>query len=172
MIWVDYCIIAVFLISVVIGIARGFVREVLGIGTWVLAVWLAWAFSDEAALALEHKISDPALRLAASYAVLFLGGLLVGAITTWFVCELVDNSSFRRTDRTLGGGFGLVRASLLAAAFVLVADTMGARQDAWWQESVFVTRLEWLAQGLKSVVPAGWLEKLKPAPIPEGQPSS
>lgn len=172
MIWVDYCIIAVFLISVVIGVARGFVRETLGIATWVLAFWLALAFADEAAAALDQKISDPALRLAASYAVLFLGGLLVGAITTWFVCELVDNSSFRRMDRTLGGGFGLIRAALLAAAFVLVADTMGARQDAWWQQSTLVRHFEWLARGLQSIVPVGWLEKLRPAPTSEAQPSS
>ncbi|TXI08854.1 MAG: hypothetical protein E6Q76_06660 [Rhizobium sp.] len=46
MIWVDWCIVAVFLISILVGLLRGFAREILNVLTWVLAFGLAWLFGD------------------------------------------------------------------------------------------------------------------------------
>jgi hypothetical protein len=45
---------------------------------------------------------------------------------------------------------------------MLVAGTMGAGKDHWWQSSLFIPHLEWMADGLGHVTPQSWLEKLKP----------
>lgn len=171
MIWVDYCILAVFVLSTLIGILRGFARESLGLATWVLAFFLAWLFGADLAMTLDDKILNPALRLATGYALVFLGTLLTGSIVTYFVGEAIRASGFGPTDRTLGGGLGLVRGVVIVAAFILVARTMGAEKDRWWQDSLLVKRFEWLADGLKTLVPDAWLERLAPEPTPTSPPS-
>jgi membrane protein required for colicin V production len=164
MIWVDYCILAVFAVSALIGILRGFTREFLGVLTWLFAVWLAWAFADDYAPRLAGRIEAPELRLFCAMAALFLVGLFVAALITTILSLIVRNSLLSGTDRTLGGGFGLVRALLMVATFVLVADTMGARQERWWQDSALLGQFDWLAQGLHAIVPQSWLDLLRPVP--------
>jgi membrane protein required for colicin V production len=164
MIWVDYCIIAVFILSVAVGLLRGFTREALGLATWIFALGLSWLFGKVGAGMLEQQIADPAIRLGCAYALLFLGGLLVGSLVTAIVSEVVKHTFLVGPDRMLGAGFGLVRAVVFVAAFVLVAATMGAAQDRWWQQSVFVGKFEWLARGLGTLVPERWLEALRADP--------
>ena len=40
--WFDYSILAILALSVLVGLWRGFVSEVLALVCWVLAFWLAW----------------------------------------------------------------------------------------------------------------------------------
>ena len=168
MIWVDYCILGVTLLSVVTGLLRGFTKEIFGLLTWALALILTWLFGDTAVGLLEGRISIPALRWLAGYAITFLGGLLIGSLASMLFVEWVRNSRLATADRTLGGGFGLIRALLIAGLFVMVAGNMGAKPEAWWQKSFFVPKLEWLADGLEHLVPETWLEKIRPeAEAPE-----
>ncbi|MDM4771072.1 CvpA family protein [Solimonas sp. SE-A11] len=164
MIWVDYCIFAVFILSVAIGLLRGFTREVLGLATWLFALLLAWLLGHTLADALAGKISNPALRLGCAYLLLFLGGLLVGALVTHFVSEAVKDSFLSLPNRMVGGGYGLARAAVLTAGFVLVAGQMGAKTESWWQQSLLIGKFEWLADGLATLVPERWLEVLRPDP--------
>jgi membrane protein required for colicin V production len=165
MIWVDYCILAVFILSIVIGLLRGFTKEILGLGTWIFALLLAWLLGNTVAGMLAEKISNPALRLGCAYLLLFLGGLLVGALVTHFVSEAVKDSFLSLPNRMVGGGYGLARAAVLTAAFVLVASQMGAEKEPWWQQSLLIDKFEWLAEGLATLVPERWLEVLRPDPI-------
>lgn len=172
MIWVDYGILIVFLVSVLIGLFRGFTRELLGLLSWVAAFWIAWAFAGDLSAVLASRISDGSLRMAVCYAVLFFGSLLVGAIATSLLVEAARNSRFSPADRMLGAALGGLRAALLAGLFILLAGMTDARNDRWWKESVLVSRMEWIADALKSVIPQGWLEKLKPqAAAAGGTPS-
>lgn len=163
MIWVDYCILTLILLSTVVGVLRGFAREALGLVTWLLAFWLAFSFADPLSAWLAPRISVPSVRMAVSYAVLFLAGLLVGGILTSMIVQGLRNSAFSSTDRTLGAGFGVIRGVLLVALFVLLAGMTPARQDPWWRQSVLIARFEWLADGLRIVMPEAWLDLLRPA---------
>ncbi|HSW12461.1 MAG TPA: CvpA family protein [Solimonas sp.] len=174
MIWVDYCILAVFILSLIVGLMRGFTREVLGFATWIFAFGLAWLFGRSLASGLEGQISQPALRLVAAYVMLFLGGLLAGSLITYFMSEAIKESFLSLSDRALGGGFGMLRAALLVVILVLVGTQMGAQKQRWWSESLLIGSFQWLADGLASVLPERWLEALRPEPNPplEPQPSS
>ena len=164
MIWVDWCIVAVFLISILIGLLRGFAREILNVLSWVLAFGLAWLFGDMVAGLLTGHISSPEIRSVCAYAVLFIAGLLTGAIITYLLTEWIRGSFLDGIDRTLGGAIGFVRALFFTCVFLVIAGTMGAKQDRWWNESLFIPHIDWLAEDLKLLIPERWLERLKPAP--------
>ena len=59
MIWVDYAIIGLILISSVIGLLRGFIREAFSLVIWVIAIWVGLTFSREFSSFLDGIISYP-----------------------------------------------------------------------------------------------------------------
>lgn len=163
MIWVDYCILTVIVVSILIGILRGFAREALGLATWLLAGLLAWLLAQPFDRYLEAHIGVAAVRHATAYGLLFLAGLLIGGVLTSLIVSMIKQSRFSPADRTLGGGFGLIRGVLLVSLFVLLAGMTPISQDAWWRQSMLLPRFEPLAQGLGSLMPRSWLAALQPA---------
>lgn len=162
MTWVDYAVAGVFVISALLGIWRGFTREILSLLTWVGAFIAAALWGGQGAAWFERWIADTALREAAGTASVFFIALFVGAVLSHFVVVAVRDSRFSATDRTLGGGLGLIRAVLLVALFVLVAQRLELRQTPSMQASILLPRFAPLAQGLATVIPARWLEWLQP----------
>lgn len=163
MTWVDYCILFVFALSVLVGVWRGFTREVLSLLTWIVAFVAAMLFSDLMAVRLEQQISDPALRGAAASALVFFGALVLGAVISHFVVVAVRDSRFSPADRTIGGGLGLIRAVILISLFVLISAQMGASDKRWWRESQMISAFSPLARGFETIIPERWLALLKPA---------
>jgi membrane protein required for colicin V production len=159
--WADYLILAVMLLSILIGLFRGFAREVLGIAGWVLAFWVAFTFTHWGSERLEHVISIPSVRHAAAFGGLFLVTLLVSSIITWAIGRAVQDSALSSIDRTLGGGFGVLRGLLVIAALLLAAGSTEVRADPWWSQSVLIPHLEWTAETLRTVVPEHWIQVLQ-----------
>src|SRR5437867_3121921 len=98
MIWVDWCLLVLGILSVVLGILRGFFREVATLAVWALALVIAMALGDSLAEYLKTYISVPSVRTAAGYAILFLGVLILGAIVTHFIVDLIRRSVISGTD--------------------------------------------------------------------------
>ena len=162
MIWVDWCLLAALAVSILIGVIRGFTREVLGLASWIMAIAAALLLAPAAAVYLEPHISVPSIRIASAYGLVFLAGLLLGAIVTSLVSLLVRKSPLSGVDRVVGGGFGVIRGVLVAVILVSLVGLTPARQDPWWRDSLFVGKLEWLADGFKQLMPADWQQRLKP----------
>ena len=158
--WVDIVICLVLAISMIVGVLRGFTREVLSLAIWVIAFWMAWGFGPQAAAYLGRWINSAAVRLYAGYAVVFLVTLVVGAAVVSGLVKLVRSSSLASTDRTLGAAIGLLRGLVLIVAGIMLAGINGDRTSAWWQHSLIVPRLAPVADSLHSVVPTDWLKPL------------
>jgi len=164
MIWVDWCILGLGLLSALLGILRGFFREVATLAVWVLALVIAVQFGELLADALTPYISLPSIRIAAAYALLFIGVLVIGAIITHFIVEMIRRSVISGTDRALGGLFGVARALIVGGFLVLIAGKTVVREDAWWKQSLTIPLLEQVAGGMSAVMPAQWVDALTPKP--------
>ena len=164
MIWVDWCILGLGLLSALLGILRGFFREVATLAVWVLALVVAVQFGELLADQLQPYISVPSIRVAAAYAILFLGVLIIGAIITHFIVEMIRRSVISGTDRALGGLFGVARALIIGGFLVLVAGKTIVRQDAWWKQSLTIPVLETVAAGIATILPETWIDAITPKP--------
>ena len=163
MIWADWALLAVLVASIVIGIIRGFTREFFGLISWIVAILAAVFLAPVAHDWLGSTVSTPSLRIAASYAVVFFGFLVLGAVVTAVVSSLVQKSGLTGVDRTIGGGFGLIRGVLIGVVLVWIIGLTPARQDPWWKESTLIPPLEWLAEGFRSILPDKWARYAEPA---------
>src|SRR5690349_23772049 len=118
MIWADWVLIAALIVSIIIGAIRGFTREFLGLVSWIVAIAAAVLLAPSAVGWLDSWIKTPSLRIAGSYALVFFGALVLGAIVTSIVSMLVRKSALSGFDRMVGGGFGLIRGVLVAVVAV------------------------------------------------------
>lgn len=162
--WLDYVILGTLLLSTLVGVIRGVTREVLGLGTWVLAFIAAYFFADDLSLWLQDWIDDGPVRMLSAYAGVFIGSLAIGAIFTALLTHWIRESRLSGADRTLGGGFGLARAVVLVGAGVLLSDLAEAREAPWWTGSSLVEHFEVVGQAIAAILPEGWIDALRPAP--------
>lgn len=134
----DIVILAVLALSVLFGLWRGFVAEVLSLVCWIAAFWVAWMFGDAVAAWYGQWLHQPAARIIAGYLTCFLGVLVAGALLGWVLRKLIQSSGLSGADRMLGMLFGLVRGVLLVIVIVLVLDFTPLAGAAWWQRSQLI----------------------------------
>lgn len=140
--WADFAILAIIALSAVIGFFRGFLREVVGLCTWILAFYLAFVSAESVAVWFRQWIASGSIRIAVAFGVVFIGVLIAGAVANYVLGQLVSKTGFAGTDRTVGGAFGIVRGVAILVVLALLAGTTPLPHDAWWRESIFIDHLQ------------------------------
>src|SRR5262245_53762603 len=110
---VDYLLIAIVVISIVMGAMRGLLREAVSLATWILALLLAWHFAPSLEPHLGKWIAQyPQARAWAARGLIFLFVLLIGTAVGALLGHFVRLSIFSGVDRLLGAVFGVLRGSI------------------------------------------------------------
>ena len=135
MVTTDWVLLAVLLLSVLLGLWRGLMYEVLSLAGWVLAFILAQTFADEVAAWLPVDGLSPALKLALAFVLVFIVVAFAGGMVAWLVQKLVATVGLRPVDRVLGGAFGLARALVMLLGAAVVVSMMQMQSAAWWRGS-------------------------------------
>ena len=148
----DYIILAIILLSALISIGRGFVREVLSLLGWIAALWVSVSYSSPLA-DLFKAISVPSMRRLLAFLTLFIVTLLVAAGVNYLIAKLIVSTGLSRTDRTLGILFGVVRGAAVVMVLVLMAGLTPLPQDPWWDESLLLGRFQRMAEWLRGYLP-------------------
>ncbi|HZJ95002.1 MAG TPA: CvpA family protein [Thiopseudomonas sp.] len=150
--WVDAVIIGVVVISSIISLNRGFVKEALSLLTWVIAGVIAWMFGGSLAHHFQPYIDTPSVRVIAACAVLFVMTLLVGALINYLLGQLIRVTGLTGTDRLLGMVFGAARGLLLVVVSVGLLSLAPVERDAWWQQSTLLPHFILIADWSKNII--------------------
>ncbi len=152
----DIILLAVMLISGLLAMIRGFMREILSIGAWGIAAIAALTFYSKLAPIVKSYVSlgDTATN-AISAAVVFLVTLLIVAIITVRISDIILDSRVGALDRTLGFLFGLGRGLLVVVvAFLFFAWLVPDRsQPEWVRGAKSKVVLQSTGQWLMSLLP-------------------
>lgn len=159
--WVDYLIISIIVLSALVGVARGLIREVLSLGVWILALLVAWFFHRDVADLLIPYLSQPSLRIALAFAMLVLSVLFLGAILGAVLVAIVDKAGLTGLDRFLGLGFGTARGVVIVAMVVFLAALTPLPQDPLWAGSSLIGDFQVLGDWFLGLVPADLQARLK-----------
>ena len=151
--WADYAIIITILLSIVISLVRGFVREAMSLASWILALWVGLTFSSTLATLLEAYIKTAPLRMVVAFFILFAITLILGAIINFVICQFVKKTGLSGTDRMLGMVFGLGRGVLLVALLLLVAQLSSLPNDTWWTTSVLISKFTGIVTWIQGFLP-------------------
>ena len=148
----DIIIVVALSLSVLMGLWRGFIGEVLALACWIVAFWVAWQFGDKLA-AQFTAISLPSARLVLGYAICFFAVLILGALLSFLMRKLIAGSGLTGSDRMLGMVFGLIRGLALVTLTVLILGFTPLPRDPWWQQSQLLPGFERSAQWLSAKLP-------------------
>lgn len=137
--WADWVIISVLLISTLLSLWRGFVREAISLATWFLSIAVAIVFRPGMAVFLEPLIANPAGRSIVAFISLFVMAMIVGSVVGIIVRRLIKAAGMSGIDRTLGMAFGIVRGVMVVALAVGLLSWSNFVQDfIWWKTSVLI----------------------------------
>jgi membrane protein required for colicin V production len=151
---VDWILLAVLGLSLLLGMWRGIVQEVLSLVGWVAAFYVSQMYAPMAAAWLPMDGSSQMLRYAAGFVVVFVAVLVGTVLVSALIKKLISAVGLGPLDRLLGSLFGLMRGVvILLAVTVFVGMTPMRDTDAWKQAQ----GTQWLQQFLhvlKPVLPA------------------
>jgi membrane protein required for colicin V production len=166
----DVVLIVVMLISGLLAMVRGFMREVLSIVAWVLAaVATLYAYSKLLPLAKQYVNNDIVAAIAVIGGV-FLLTLLIVSILTVRISDMVLDSRVGALDRTLGFLFGLARGLVIVVvAFMFFNWLVPDRSQPEWVKSaksrvVLAGTGQWLMSMLPEDPESTILKRLKRRP--------
>lgn len=148
--WVDVALLAVLGLSILLGLWRGLVYEVLSVAGWVIAFFVAQRFAGDVAEMLPMEQFAPALRLAAGFALVFISTAFACGMVSWLVKKMVASVGLRPVDRILGGVFGIARGLLILLGLTVVVSMTPLHAEPAWQASPVAAGL---AQGLGAIKP-------------------
>lgn len=151
--WFDFAILAVILLSALISLVRGFVKESISLATWLIAGFIALTYYLVLSELFIPYIDSPTISQVAAFSILFLATLIVGAIINYMVSQLVSKTGLSGTDKTLGVVFGAARGILIIAMIVLFAGLTPMPSESWWQESLMVEHFLNVALWIKDFMP-------------------
>jgi len=116
---IDFLILIIMAWCIVSSAMKGFVREVLGLATILIALLLASWFYHRAGPLFKDVVKTENLGLFFAFSVIFLGTLLVGSVAIWLATRFLKFAKLQLVDRVLGGAFGFIRGWVLVAVVLL-----------------------------------------------------
>ena len=151
----DIVLLVVMLVSGLLAMVRGFMREVLSITAWVLAAGVTlYSYGKLVPFAKQYFNNDIVATVAVVGGV-FLVTLLVVSVITIRISDMVLDSRVGALDRTLGFLFGLARGLVIVVvAFIFFSWLVPERsQPDWVKSAKSLTVLKKAGDSLTSMLP-------------------
>nr|WP_316639450.1 CvpA family protein [uncultured Roseateles sp.] len=159
--WVDIAMACVLLFSLLAGVWRGLLFEVLSLMGWVVAYFGSQLLAPYISHWVLVGAEGSTLQQVSSLVLAFVLLLLLWGLGARLVRMLVQASPLSALDRLLGAGFGLIRGLLICLLAVLVVGMTPAAHSAQWQDSELVPWMQVVLQGLKPVLPPSIVQYVK-----------
>src|SRR6201987_4600210 len=129
----DLILLGVMLISGLLAMVRGFMREILSIAAWGTAALVTlYAFSKLLPTAKTYFNNDTVASVVV-VAGTFIGTMIVVSVITVRISDMILDSRIGALDRTLGFLFGLGRGLLIVViAFMFFSWLVPEKQRPGW----------------------------------------
>lgn len=151
--WVDIAIGSLIVLSGLISLVRGFIKEAVSLCIWVVSVFLAFQFAPWVGSRVFSAIHNHGLNYAVAFIIILLACLLIGVIINALVSALVKKTGATALDRFLGVIFGLMRGVIVVTVLVMLATFTRLPQAAWWKSSRLIPQFKPAVVWLKHMLP-------------------
>lgn len=149
----DWIAVALLVVSMLLGLVRGLVFEVISLAGWVVAFVAAQWLAEDVGRWLPFGDPAASWRYAAGFVLVFVGVAFSVGLLAALTRKLVAAIGLRPVDRILGGVFGVARGAMAMLAVAVVVHLLALSDSAWWHESRSAIVLDAALQGLKPALP-------------------
>lgn len=149
----DLVLLAVLLLSAIVGLWRGLTFEVLALLGWVAAYVAAQLLGPLAAPLLPVGSPGSALNHGAAFAAVFVLTLIVWGLAARGVRALIQATPLSGLDRLLGSVFGVLRGAVVLLALATVVLLTPLKNSSSWQQSQLGQALTVALRQLQPLLP-------------------
>jgi len=156
----DYLVVLIVASSLLLGLWRGVVGEVIALVAWVLA-FLAAQWWGTPLSQWFAGIADPTLRVVAGWIAVFVVVLVAMALLRLAVCGLIKALGMTLSDRLLGILFGVARGLVIVLFLVALGGMTALPKEKWWSEAYFAAPLETAVLASKPWLPSDVAKRIR-----------
>ena len=151
----DLILLGVMLISALLAMIRGFMREILSIAAWAIAAITTLYLYARLLPTASQYFNNEWVAKGVVIVGVFLGTLLVVSVITIRVSDMILDSRIGALDRTLGFLFGLGRGLIIMVVAFLFFDWLvpTKSQPTWVSGAKSKVVLQGTGDWLKSLLP-------------------
>ena len=151
----DLVILAVLLISGLLALSRGFVKEVLSIAGWVIATIAALELFPLLQPIVRRYIDQSLIADSIAAGGIFVVVLTLASLLSSAISRRVQRSEIGVLDRSLGFLFGLLRGVVVTAlAYLVLVQFLGkGEQPDWLRGARAMPAIEYSAELLARLAP-------------------
>ena len=146
----DYIVIFVLAASIIIGLIRGLVKELLALASWIVAFITANAYAADLAQMLPTAVPGEPLRLILAFIALFIGVRLLMGLLGMAIDAVIEAGGLSLADRGLGALFGIGRGIVFVLAGVILCGMTSISKQDFWTQSLLSP---WAESGVRTVKP-------------------
>lgn len=157
----DYAVLGIVAASLLLGLWRGVVSEILALAAWVAAFVVARMFAADVAQVFGKLLPDATLRYVAGFVTVCLAVLVVFSIGRLVARLLMKAVGLGWADRTLGAVFGIGRGVVVALLLVLIGGLTPLPKEAWWRDATLAPPLETAIIAAKPWLPADLAKRIR-----------
>jgi len=146
----DALVLAAVFISIIVSVARGFLRDMLSIVVWIGAIALGYFGSANLTPFLSKYVTHIAWLNWAIGGAITIIGLFIGSIINGYFVKLFKMAYPSILDRSFGFLFGFVRGIFLVSlAFIIIQAFLPKETPPYWFKE---SKLKFLLQNGGSVI--------------------
>lgn len=153
MVLIDWIIIIVVLLSTLVSLARGFVKEAMSLASWIAAFLLARLLAPTFSSYFVQWFDSTTIQVGIAFVAVFVVVLILGALISFLFNSAVEQVGLKGSDRMLGSVFGLARGLLVVVLGYSLMQVFSMQQ--MWPDSLLLPYVEpiaaWTADHLQQV---------------------
>ena len=157
----DYITLTVVGLSLVFGLWRGMISEVIALLAWGLGIFAAFSFGAQLGALLPLDLADATVRTLIGCVLIFVGILIIMAIVRLLLLKAIKALGLTVSDRLLGMFFGLARGLLIIMLLVALGGMTAAPSQPWWREATLAPPLETAVLALKPMLPLDLAKRIR-----------
>jgi len=127
--WIDIVFLVILVVTAVMGVVKGFIRQVVGLAAVIFGLILASLYYEKAAEVIQKLVHDRLVRNFLGFLAIFLAVLAAGALIGFLISKAMKGP-LALANRALGGVFGLAKAVLICGIIAFALAAFGVARPA------------------------------------------
>jgi len=157
----DYLVICIAVFSVVMGLAKGTIREALSLSAWIIAGFISIYFSNPLAVTLEKKVPTETLRLLIAFAFLLIITLCISTIINNFLARIPKIKIVFFYDALMSFILSSIKSFVIITLVILMISLTPLNHFDLWKESFWASTFSKISNKILNLTSKELLEKSK-----------
>jgi membrane protein required for colicin V production len=159
--WIDVILISVLALTSILGVIKGFVKQVFGLLAGIIGLILALGFYSQVSWIYLRFVSNEVVANFLGFLTIFLVVLCLGWVSSYCLSKFIKGP-LKLLNNILGGGLGFLKGILICGVVVFALLVFPISKKALKESELSPVCLQ-MTRAMISLIPQELKEKFKEA---------